>query len=140
MELQSNERQLTWLDHIRLFNLIRTPRPGLQLAATTRDLARDVLDLAQVVDPHHIAPNVVTMRSRVRLVLAGSPDLELTLGYPDESGADRDRLSVFSPLGLQLLGAEEGDVIEWLGPRGEAHAAEVAEIIYQPESAGDFMR
>ena len=138
MQFLAHERQLTWLDHIRLFNLVRAPRAGLQLAAASVERAKDVLDLAEVVDPHSIADSVVTMRSRVRLVRARGEAFEVTLSYPGETNAAEGRVSVFSPLGLSLLGAELGEVIEWVGPDGEAHFAEIGEILYQPEAAGDF--
>lgn len=137
MDTRIEERRLTALDHVRLFNLVRSPRAALPEATAKRVL--DVLDLAEVVDVHDIAGDIVTMRSRVRLSRPGAPDLVVTLSYPDDA-ADAANLSVFTPLGLSLLGAEVGDTVEWTGPDGEAHTVEVAEIVYQPEASGDFLR
>lgn len=137
MALNLKARQLSWLDHVRLSTLVRTPRAGLRLPPRTADLAEDVLDLAEQVDPRLIPPHVVTMCSRVRLVAAGRP-MEVTLSYPRDASLDEGRISVFSPLGLSLLGAELGEDIAWTGPDGETHAAKVAAILFQPEAAGDF--
>jgi regulator of nucleoside diphosphate kinase len=65
---------------------------------------------------------------------------EVTLCYPAEPQPADGHISVFSPLGLSLLGAERGEVVEWTGPDGESHFAEVADILYQPEAAGDLLR
>jgi regulator of nucleoside diphosphate kinase len=138
MDTRIEERRLTALDHVRLFNLVSTSRAGLPEATAKRAL--DLLDLAEVVDVHDIASDIVTMRSRVRLSRADAQDLVVTLSYPTEAVDDAAQLSVFTPLGLSLLGTEVGDTVEWTGPDGEAHAATVAEILYQPEAAGDFLR
>lgn len=137
MSLNLKARQLSWLDHVRLSNLVRTPRAGLQLPVDTAELAEEVLDLAEAVDPRLIPPHVVTMCSRVTLIAGGRP-MEVTLSYPRDARLEDGRISVFSPLGLSLLGAERGERIEWTGPDGETHAAEVADLLYQPEAAGDF--
>lgn len=133
------ERQVTSLDHIRLFNMIRAPR-GAAVSTSTAEQIKDMLDYADIVDPRQVPSALVTMRSRVRLVQAGGRELEATLAYPDEASAGDGRISVFSPLGLSLLGARAEEVIEWTGPDGDAHQAKVAAILYQPEAAGDFNR
>lgn len=134
------ERQLTSLDHVRLFNLVRTSRPGAPLSPAVKARAEDLLDLADLVDPRGIGAHVVTMRSRVRLRRADGQSFEVRLSYPDEASAGEGLISVFSPLGLGLIGARLGDLVQWTGPDGDLHSAELAEILYQPEAAGDFTR
>lgn len=136
MELPS-DRQLTWLDHVRLFNLVRTAS-GQRLAAETVQQAKEVLDFAEVVDPHRIDRTVVTMRSRVRLDLPRGRVLDVRLSYPDEVNPGEGCISVFSPLGLSLLGAKLGERVHWVGPNGEDHSGKVIEVLYQPEAAGDY--
>ncbi|OWQ84382.1 nucleoside-diphosphate kinase [Roseateles aquatilis] len=138
MELNMKPRRLSWLDHVRLSNLVRAPRADARLTAHTVELAEEVLDLADQVDPRSIPRHVVTMRSRVVLASAGDRSMAVTLSYPGETSAQEGRLSVFSPLGLSLLGAEVGEVIRWSGPDGEEHTATVVDIPFQPEAAGDF--
>lgn len=133
------ERQLGWLDHVRLFNLLTQPHAGRQLPEELADHARDLLDFAEVVDPKSISPDVVTMRSRVRLERGGGLQ-ELTLSYPADEPDATERISVFSPLGMALLGARVGEEIAWRGPVGKQYSARVAGLAYQPEAAGDFSR
>lgn len=137
MALNLKARQLSWLDHVRLSNLVRAPRASSTLPVHTAELAEEVLDLAEAIDPRLVPPHVVTMCSRVALIADGRP-MEVTLSYPRDANLEDGRISVFSPLGLSLLGAERGERIEWSGPDGDTHAAEVADILYQPEAAGDF--
>jgi regulator of nucleoside diphosphate kinase len=136
MELQT-DRQLTWLDHVRLFKLVRTAS-GLDLAAETVEQAKEVLEFAEVVDPHRFDGAVVTMRSRARLELPRGTVLEVRLSYPDEVNPGEGCISVFSPLVLSLLGVRLGERVHWVGPNGEDHGGKVTEILYQPEAAGDF--
>lgn len=71
----------------------------------------------------------VTMNSRVRLVRKGE-DQERSLVYP--WAASSEGISVISPLGLALLGAEVG------GEVGDGtRTMTLAGILYQPEAAGD---
>lgn len=63
----------------------------------------------------------------------------LTLVYPQDADASHGKLSVLSPLGTQLLGAQPGQRIEVAGPTGRARALEVVELVYQPEANGDYL-
>ncbi|MBK1687954.1 GreA/GreB family elongation factor [Rubrivivax gelatinosus] len=139
MNTPAPERQLGWLDHVRLFNLLNVPRAGQQLPEALAEQARDLLDLAEVVDPQTIPADLVTMRSRVRLERGGGQQ-ELTLAYPADEPDATERISVFSPLGMALLGARVGEQIAWRGPVGKQYSARVAGLVYQPEAAGDFSR
>ena len=86
MALHIQERQLSWLDHARLFTLLRSPQAGLpRLAAPTLSHAKDVLDFAELVEPQFMRATVVTMRSRVRLLRARGEPFDVTLCYPDEA-------------------------------------------------------
>lgn len=134
-----HERQLGWLDHVRLFNLVSAPRAAARVSEALADHARDMLDLAEVVDPKTLPADVVTMRSRVVLSRGGEL-LDLTLCYPDDQPDGIERVSVFSPLGMAMLGARVGDSIGWRGPAGEEHTARIEALPYQPEAAGDFSR
>ena len=134
-------RQLTRVDHIRLSRLVdaaaeaRHPAPGLI------ERAEDMLDTAEVIEGREMPADVVTMRSRIRLRRGGDAEaLDLTLVYPDEIGAADGRISVLSPLGLSLIGARQGETVQWDGPHGEAQHAVLAAVTYQPEAAGDLAR
>ncbi|EWS58029.1 Regulator of nucleoside diphosphate kinase [Methylibium sp. T29-B] len=47
-------------------------------------------------------------------------------------------MSVLSPVGCSLLGLTVGAVARWSTPAGEARAAEVVALLFQPEASGDY--
>lgn len=78
-----------------------------------------------------VPSTIVTMSSRLRVRdEADGTDRELALVYPWE--AERDRVSILSPLGRALLGAEIGGRLSVGGQRLALTA-----MLYQPEAAGD---
>ncbi len=91
---------------------------------------------AAVVASDEIPPDVITMRSRVRLSFGDSEDEEYTLVYPDEADLSENRISVLSPVGTAILGYRAGDVIDWDVPDGSIDIR-VKSVVYQPEAAGD---
>lgn len=128
-------RVLTELDHARLTRLLSlqpAPHEGLQA----------VLDEGELVDPREVAPDVVTMNSRV--CLAGEGDdpagQELTLTYPLQSRPSDAQVSVLSPVGASLLGARVGQTVCWRQPDGASRTARIVALAYQPEAAGDYLR
>ncbi|GMW02208.1 MAG: hypothetical protein AMXMBFR84_33440 [Candidatus Hydrogenedentota bacterium] len=99
-----------------------------------RELARAVV----IDDPSLLPSDVITMRSRVRLRDANSHSLlECTLVYPTERAPEEGRISVLAPLGASMLGYKAGDAFEVTLPKGPARY-HVEEILYQPESSGDY--
>jgi regulator of nucleoside diphosphate kinase len=62
----------------------------------------------------------------------------LTLTYPHAAREAEGCVSVLSPLGVQLLGAREGDVVTWPEPEGRATKMVIDEVIFQPEASGDW--
>ena len=91
-----------------------------------------------IVDPHTTPKDVITMRSRVRLRdEAREKPLECTLVYPAENEPEEGKISVLAPLGAAMLGYRVGDTFEVTLPKGPTEYR-VEEILYQPESAGDY--
>ena len=99
-------------------------------------LARE-LERADVVTAARLRPDIVTMRSRVRV-----RDLETgrggiyTIVPPMDADVAARRVSVLAPMGTALLGYRVGDAVEWRMPGGRRRLL-VEEILYQPEAAGD---
>lgn len=91
---------------------------------------------AAVVASDEIPPDVITMRSRVRLSFGDGEDEEYTLVYPDEADLSENRISVLSPVGTAILGYRADDVISWDVPDGSIDIS-VKSVVYQPEAAGD---
>jgi regulator of nucleoside diphosphate kinase len=127
---------VTTQDVERLHSLLDTLPDGKRGAAQRleAELAR-----AEVVDPTHMPPDVVTMNSRVIYedVESGEPR-EAVLVYPHDADAATGRVSVLAPIGSALLGLCAGQIIEWPLPGGRSKRLRVVRIPYQPEAAGDF--
>jgi regulator of nucleoside diphosphate kinase len=103
------------------------------LAGLTRELRRAV-----VVPSEQIPPDVVTMRSRVRLLdLDDGSTHEYTLVYPDEADLASGKISIVAPVAAAIIGCHEGDEVEWDVPGGRRRF-KVDAILYQPEAAGDI--
>lgn len=96
---------------------------------------RSLLERAKIVAPPRVPPDVVTMNSRVRVRYPGDEEAEtFDLTFPDSTG-----LSVLSPLGAALLGAREGESVQWAGSRVFRRVT-VERIEYQPERERHFDR
>jgi regulator of nucleoside diphosphate kinase len=95
----------------------------------------DELESADVVEPDSVPPDVVTMRSRVRVRdMVSGEAATYTLSYPVEANLEAGRLSVLAPIGTALLGYREGDVIEWPVPGG-VRVLKIERLEHQPEAA-----
>ncbi len=95
----------------------------------------DELESAEVVEPDCVPPDVVTMRSRVRVRdMVSGEAATYTISYPVDANLEAGRLSVLAPIGTALLGYREGDVIEWPVPGG-VRVLKIEKLEHQPEAA-----
>ncbi|RZL63332.1 MAG: transcription elongation factor GreAB [Variovorax sp.] len=125
------ERTLTELDFARLSSLA-----GRQLPSELEAL----LDSADVTASRAVPANVVTMYSRVELVDVHTRRRQvLTLCYPADAAPAAGFISVLSPVGSGLIGLKLGQVARWSTPTGEEGAAEIVDILFQPEASGDYL-
>ena len=93
---------------------------------------------AEVVSPHEVSGDVVTMNSEVVYEEVGSgAQRRIRIVYPEDANAQRGWVSVLAPLGSALLGLRVGQEIDWRVPRGVRRLRIIA-VPYQPEAAGDF--
>lgn len=138
VEVISVERTLTELDHVRLLNLLRRDARG-DGAPQPASAIEDVLDASALVPSREVAPDVVTMYSRVLLqdTQTGQRNT-LTLCYPADAEPAVGFVSVLSPVGSALLGLRVGSTARWSTPAGDDRAAEILAILFQPESSGDY--
>jgi len=67
----------------------------------------------------------------------GGSSTVYTVVFPADADAARQRVSVLAPLGAALLGCRVGQDAVWETPEGTRHLR-VAEMLYQPEAAGDY--
>ena len=128
-------RCLTAFDSERLRTLLASARtPGSKLNAYLDRLQR-LLEAADIVAPHDVPRDVVTMNSKVRLKDDQvDRDMDLSLVFPADAARDADPerfdVSILSPLGLSLLGRRIGDVV--------GRRVRIDGLLYQPEAVGDF--
>jgi regulator of nucleoside diphosphate kinase len=98
----------------------------------------DELRYAEVVAPEGIPPDVVTMRSKVRLKdLDTNEEKVYTIVFPSEANFDDCKISILAPLATALLGFKRGDIVEVKAP-SRLRRLLISEILYQPESAGEY--
>jgi regulator of nucleoside diphosphate kinase len=127
-------RTLNELDHVRIAKLLDSSNPA-------HAELLEVLDQADLVAPADIGADVVTMRSRVRLVDQPSGQArELAVVYPAEADAALGQVSVLSPYGAALLGRKIGEVAQLSLPDGRAVEVRVDAVLFQPEASGEFLR
>jgi len=130
---------ITEADLDRLRTLIAVMRnAGYDQVREDLDRLEEELDRAEIVTPQSIPPNVITIRSRVRLrdVVSGQ-DMVYSLAFPNEADLNQGKISVLAPIGTAMLGYQVGEIIEWDVPAG-LNRFTVEEILYQPEGAGDY--
>jgi regulator of nucleoside diphosphate kinase len=102
------------------------------------DRLEEELNRAEVVQQQDIPADVITMRSTVRVKdLDTSEEVIYRLVFPTEANYDQGKISVLAPIGTAMLGYRRGDVIDWQVPSGVRRLS-VEEVLYQPESKGEY--
>ena len=129
---------ITQYDEERLRDLIRDAHQSEYRGSNyVKDLSAE-LDQAVIVSPREVPPDVVTMNSKVLLVDAETgEEMIFTLVFPQDADMAQDKISVLAPIGTVILGYRVGDTIEWKVPDGLRKWL-VKQILYQPESSGDY--
>jgi regulator of nucleoside diphosphate kinase len=93
---------------------------------------------AKMLPPENISSSVITMDSRVLVRdLSSGREAELTIVYPKDADNRQGKISVFSEIGIALLGQQGGDTVSWRVPAGNGQF-EILEITYQPEAVGNY--
>lgn len=128
---------ITEIDFDRLNQIVESRKYRATHSVFVAGLRRE-LDRGTIVPALEVAKGTVTMRSRVRVRDLRAREREtFTLVYPEEADIDEGKVSVLAPLGMALLGARVGEVVEVKAPGG-VRRFRVEEILYQPEAAGDL--
>lgn len=129
-KILDSERLLTELDFARLRNL-----PTGQVSP---DLL-DTLESLEQVPSQAIPADVVTMYSQVLVAdLQTGKQQKLTLCYPADAEPHVGFISVLSPVGASLIGQRVGATARWQTPNGDHCAADILELLFQPEASGDY--
>ena len=129
-------RLITLNDYRRLMDVMNSPTCSASPAISAR-LTYE-LNGAKIFAPEDIDDKVVTMNSTVLLRdRVNGSEVEVTITYPGQVDTRVNRISIFSPAGLALLGRKAGTVIAWNTPAG-LRQFEVVDILFQPEAVGDY--
>lgn len=130
---------ITKPDHERLTKLIEIAREREGDANRKYlDSLEEELERAEVVQQKDIPADVITMRSTVRLKdLDTGEEMTYQLTFPTEANFDEGKISVLAPIGTAMIGYRHGDVIDWEVPSG-VRRLRVEEVLYQPESKGEY--
>jgi regulator of nucleoside diphosphate kinase len=131
-----SNRIVTIKDLIRLKDAIEHHRRSIAEYGTCLDAFRDELDRMEIVAPHDIPPDVVTLESRVRVRRVGNATGQVwTLTLPERSSLSAGRMSVLSPVGQSLVGARVGD-LRGVAVVNETWVLAIEEMLFQPEGVG----
>ena len=129
--------RITINDYQRLMGFVELASFKIKMPVVTNKLV-ERLDKATLFPQDQIAKNVITMNSRVKLKdLRTNRVAEITITYPQDADSRDSRISVFSEIGLALLGQKENDIVSWPVPNGIG-SFRVEKVMYQPEAAGDY--
>lgn len=118
------------------------PRLEQLLDSVVRDGVAQALEAellrGDVREADTLPADVVTMNSQVRCVEEHSHhEYVLRLVFPRDAGRAEGNVSVLAPVGAALLGLSAGQSIDWALPDGRVSRIRVAEVMYQPEAAGE---
>ena len=126
------------LDMARLRSQIDKARSGGINAPINLNPLIKELDRAKVLPPEKMPPDVVTMNSIVKLdYLNSSKTMQIEIVYPRQADTTKRKISIFAPVATALLGYRKGDIVKLEVPGGLAELR-IADIVYQPEAAGDL--
>jgi regulator of nucleoside diphosphate kinase len=109
-------------------------------AYSVNDIQRLVgeLNRAKQADPGQIPADVITMHSIVKIkYISNDKTFTMQLVYPEEANIQENKISIFAPIAMALLGYKKGDIVNWPTPGGKIKI-KIEDILYQPEAAGDF--
>ena len=130
---------ITELDAARIRELgSRLPHAD-RSAAELNELVDMVTARAEIVPGARIAPDIVTVNSKVtfRDELSGSVHT-VSVVYPQDASIAERRISVLSPVGRALLGRRVGAVVSIDMPDLSERRIRVVELHYQPEASGEL--
>jgi len=133
---RKNAIYTTDADLEQLGQLIETARNQEQNAEISyiSDLA-EKLEFAETVASEQISPDVVTMRSRVKVKdLDNGETQEYAIVFPNEADYEDGKISILAPLATALLGSQRGETVEVRAP-SRTRRLKIEDILYQPESA-----
>jgi regulator of nucleoside diphosphate kinase len=102
-----------------LRRFIAVSRRGGNAEASILDRLSEEVERARCSSELDGPEQPVCMESMVTLELADSREtLCCSLVYPEQASMDEWRVSILAPIGIALIGAREGDEVEWTTSAG----------------------
>ncbi|HNX69256.1 MAG TPA: GreA/GreB family elongation factor [Candidatus Omnitrophota bacterium] len=99
---------------------------------------RKVLRDSEIMPAQKIPKSIVTMNSAGKILWLDTQEVRLFwLGFPEAINHDGNKVSIFSSLGIALLGARVGEDTAQEVPTGH-RLFKVMKLLYQPEAKKDF--
>lgn len=133
-----NEILISSLDAVRIQSRIDKARNGGINAPINLIPLMNELNRAKKVEPAKVPKDLVTMNSIITLQHMKTEQItKLQIVYPEDADLTKKKISIFAPIGTALLGYRKGDIISWTVPSGTAEF-KILDIVYQPESEGNF--
>lgn len=129
---------VTMTDFQRLSSRILEARRKRIVPVSNLERLGAELKKAKKVASSKVSPKVVTMNSTVKLIdqKSGS-EWVIKLVYHEEADMSNNKLSIFAPIGIGLIGYTKGDTFECEVPGGKK-SMQIADILYQPESNKEY--
>ncbi|UKJ08771.1 GreA/GreB family elongation factor [Solitalea lacus] len=79
----------------------------------------DELNSAQLFTDDKLPADVICLNSTIELKdTEKNNTMEITLVLPGEANMKHQKVSVFAPIGIALIGYKTGDMVEWEMPAG----------------------
>lgn len=124
-------------DYQRLTGIMEFSSLETKMPAIASRLYKELIG-AKKLPQQNISVKIITMNSRALLKdLSSEKEVELTITYPQDANNRERRISVFSLIGIALLGKQVGDIVSWQVPRGNGQF-EILKVTYQPEAEGNY--
>jgi regulator of nucleoside diphosphate kinase len=110
--------------------------------AGASQMIRRKLDAATIMFPADIPADVVTLGSRVRFRVGSEPARECSLARELNGDGTGDDVALASALGLAMIGAAAGDVVQLPKADGTVEQVLIEAVLFQPEQkrAGPALR
>lgn len=99
---------------------------------------KKVIREARIVPTEKMPKNIVTMNSAGKILWLDTREERLFwLGFPEALNHDGNKVSIFSSLGIALLGSRTGEDAAQEVPTGR-RLFKVVKLLYQPEAKRDY--
>ncbi|WP_299578979.1 GreA/GreB family elongation factor [uncultured Sunxiuqinia sp.] len=127
------------VDFNKIMPLVNSIESTYSSRSESIQLVKKKLLSAQIVQPHELPSNIVTMNSVVTLRQI-NPILtySIKLVYPTFDNVRENRVSLFSALGVAIFLGKIGEELTYTNWKGE-HRIQILDIPFQPEANGNYV-